>query len=460
MRSLRFRSVAPFALAGLVASMLASVPAWAQALGAWPQFQGGAGHPGASAGGPAPPYRQAWRFVSPDGAVSGAVIEDDVAIAVGSRTVYGIDVATGKEMWTLSRNGGPISIPAVGSRAGHRILVFVEEGAGGRTSLVGVDLDTRRERWRTPLEASSVADVTVEGPTAFVGDVEGSVYAVNLATGEIRWTADAGGRIEGTVAVADGRVFVSVPDPAARTVTVRAFEVAGGSSPWSAAQPVGSTAATIPAADEGTVVVGSSDRVVRGLDDSSGATRWESVALSPFFTANGAALDEGSAYIADLSGGIYRLDAGDGARVWDHQLNDRVVRSSPVVSGSAVLIGLNDGRLVALDATDGDLVWESAPSEGLIGAIAVSPRVVIAVKGGSRPGLIAYEHDPEGHLVDARSPTIPQPGTLAANFAIAFVACLIVISVPFRLVRDRLGPVDAEVDGDLDEEEDRGDEEP
>src|SRR5919204_276925 len=212
--------------------------------------------------------------------------------------------------------------------------------------------------------------------------------------------------------------------------------------------------------DRGRLANGVRDRRGYGQDDVDPVPQRRAGLGPPRRGANGAALDEGSAYVADLSGGIYRLDADDGARVWDHQLNDRVVRSSPVVSGSVVLIGLNDGRLVALDATDGDLVWESAPSEGLIGAIAVSPRVVIAVKGGSRPGLIAYEHDPEGHLVDARSPTIPQPGTLAANFAIAFVACLIVISVPFRLVRDRLGPVDAEVDGDLDEEEDRGDEEP
>jgi hypothetical protein len=111
-----------------------------------------------------------------------------------------------------------------------------------------------------------------------------------------------------------------------------------------------------------------------------------------------------------------------------------------VIAGGFILVGLNGGRLVAFDAEDGDLVWESPGSSGLVGQVALSHEVVVAVKGGKQPGLIAYEHDPEGALIEVPSPTVPDPALLVGAWAAAAIIAGAAILIPFRLTRSRFRP--------------------
>jgi hypothetical protein len=163
--------------------------------------------------------------------------------------------------------------------------------------------------------------------------------------------------------------------------------------------------------------------------------------------------------IADASGGVYRFDASSGRELWDHQLNELIVRSSPVFAGTSVLVGLNDGRLVALDAGTGHLVWQSRPTPGLIGAISLSPDAVIAVKGGRAPGLVAFVHDPGGSLTDVPSPTEVDVRKLFGNFAVAFAACVVGLYAPFRFLRHRSSGRGDEDEGNVGDTTDTDDDE-
>jgi outer membrane protein assembly factor BamB len=433
------RTRSHIALVALLLLVLAASPALAQTAGkpTWSQFQGGSGHPGALEDAPAPPYRQAWTFRAPEGALSGAVIVGSVAITVGERAVYGVDVATGRQVWQLIRNGGPLSMPAVGTAGGDQILVFLDESEGLGTSMVGVDLSSMRERWRVPLAATARSGVTVDGANAYAADAEGTVYAVSLEAGTLLWTAETIGRVEGPLAAADGNVYVVARDPDQQLVQVVALDPQTGDPRWEFSPRVGATTASVPAAGGGLVVIGAADRLVHGLGAEGGSERWTTLALSLFSPVSGAALDGGTMAIADASGGVYRLDASSGRQLWDHQLNELIVRSSPVFAGASVLVGLNDGRLVALDAGTGHLVWQSQPTPGLIGTISLSPDVAVAVKGGSAPGLIAFVHDPDGSLTDVPSPTEVDLAQLFGNFAVAFAACVVGLYAPFRFLRRR-----------------------
>ena len=371
------------------------------------------------------------------------MITGGTAIAVGEHAVYGIDLATGRQVWQLIRNGGPLSMPAIGMVARDEVLVFLDESSVG-PSIVGVDLSTLRERWRVPLDATARSGVTVDDATAYAADEKGTVYAVSLATGALLWTANTIGRVEGPLAVADATVYAVARDPDQQLVQLVALDPQTGDERWSFSPRVGVATASVPAAGDGQVVVGSADRLIRGLASSDGVERWEALSLSLFSPVSAPSDASGHILIADASGGMYRVDATDGSRVWDYQLNELIVRSSPVLAGSTALLGLNDGRLVAIDVGAGTLVWESAAEPGLIGTIALSPRAVVAVKGGRAPGLVAFAHDPDGALVDVPSPTKVDPGQLFGNFAIAFVACVVVIYLPFRTLRSRRGsPIDA-----------------
>lgn len=435
----------PFA--ALVAVALIAVIAWPvqaqQAAPVWSQFQGGPGHAGVLKDGPEPPYRPAWTFRVFGGALSGAVIVGDVVISVGRSAVYGIDLATGERRWQLVRNGGPISMPAVGVAANRQVLAFVDEAEGVGASLVGVDLTDMREVWRTPLEATSRSGVTVDGATAFIADDDGNIYAVNLATGALRWTAKAIGEVLAPPAVSDGIVHVSAIDSDSLRGQLLALDVRTGRKAWEFSPQVGVTTVSGPSAGDGSVVAGFEDRMVRSFVADGGEERWGALTISVFPPATAPAIQPGMVFVADFRGGLYRLNSRTGHRDWDHQNNDLVVRSSPVVSGGAVLLGLEDGRLVAFDISSGDLVWQGAPSPGSIGPIALSPDVVVAAvaaKGGSRAGLVAFKHDPEGTLVRDPSPTEVDPARLFGNYAIALVVTTLVLFVPLRLLARRLGP--------------------
>jgi len=471
------RSSLRAALAALSLVCLVTAPALAQAGGgvAWSQFQGGPAHLGTAPSAPLPPYRERWRFESPDGPVSGPVVVGDTAIAVGEHAVYAVALETGDLVWQVARNGGPLSMPAVGTTGDRQVLVYLDgpledENASPSTSpspsasvavspsagaspsvagdgtapvsdLVAIDLLDRVEVWRTGLQDTGRSGVAIDGDRAYVADDGGHVFAVELATGAVVWTAQALGRVDAPPAVADGSVYVVSRDPDQQKAQVLALDAETGERRWSFTPPSGAVAVSAASVADGTVVFGAADRLVRGLVSTDGAVRWDALSLTLFSPASGPAIRSGAVAVADASAGVYDIDPRDGSRKWDHQMNDLVVRSSPVFVGSYVLIGLNDGRLVAFDADTGDLVFETAASKGLIGQIALTPNLIVAPKGGlSRPGLIAFEHDPEGALVRIPSPTVPDLGRLLGGFAVAFLIAGAAILVPFRLLRARIAP--------------------
>src|SRR5918995_743804 len=351
--------VVVFSVAAVVASALAAASAFAQTSGGpeWPQFQGGPEHRGVSESAPAPPYRTRWTFTSPDGSgLSGAVIVDGLAISVGRASVYAVDVAEAAD-----------------------------------ASLVAISLEGQREVWRVPLGAESRSGVTVDGDIAYVGDQDGTLYAVDVADGTVRWTSEMSGRIDISIAASDGRAVAISRNDDSRRVVVAAHDADDGERLWQITPQLSATAASSAALTEDAVIIGLADRLVRAFGVEDGEERWSSLALQLFSPLTAPAVGDDAVYVADIGGGLYRLDPVDGGRGWSFQFNEVVVRSSPVIIDRWVLLGLNDGRLVAVDAASGRLTWQSAPSQGLAGTIAVSSEAIVAVRGGNDPGLVASD---------------------------------------------------------------------
>jgi len=407
------------------------------------------------------------------------VIFGGEAIALGEAAVYGVDLATGEVAWQVPRSGGPLSVPAVVAGTGGEpaLLLYLEgpdsdAGSGGGTpspsvtdspsgstappgdepgsELVAIELESHTELWRSPLGASSRTGVAVLDDAAYVGDEDGIVTAVGLVDGAVAWTKDvrkadgpcaglAGGRVDVPLAVADGRVIAVARDVDGASIAVTALDAADGTCRWQKSPQIGSSAASAAAAGDGSVFIGLADRLVRSLDGSDGEQAWGALALSVFSPVTSPALVGDALYVVDLGGGVYRIDAEGGERIWSYQLNEVDVRSSPVVAGSTVLVGLRDGRLVAIDAESGHLVWQSEATPGLIGAIALGRDAVVAVRGGRDSGLVAFEHDPGGALVDVPTPTELEAGTLAARAGAAAVIVLAAVLVPGFLARRRFG---------------------
>jgi outer membrane protein assembly factor BamB len=376
-------------------------------------------------------------------------------LAVGTTGVYGVDLRTGRQLWQTPRVEGPLAMPAVASTDGGTAVLFTA-GSGAGAGLVAVALKDRAQLWRTSLDASSRSGVTVDGGRAFVADDQGKVYAISVADGSVEWTAKTLGHVLAPAAVAGGRVFVTGRDVDNQRAEIVALDEQSGDVVWRFTPSVAGSTGSAPAVADGSVVAGVADRAVHALSAADGAERWTRLALSLFSPANAPAVAPDGVYAVDASGGLYRLDPATGERLWDYQFNQLVVRSSPVVSGSSVLVGLNDGRIVAVDASSGNLVWQSIATPGLIGPIALAGDVLVASKGGRQAGLVAYVHDPSGAPIDVPSPTRLDPGRLFGTYAIAFVIVLAVVLIPTRLASRRVGLPTWEAWEDVDEEGDAG----
>jgi outer membrane protein assembly factor BamB len=459
--------------------------------GGWTQFQGGPDHAGYVRDGPAPPFSEAWRFAEPLGGatsstgVSAPVVAGADVVVVGPEAVIEIGVGDGIERWRLPRDPGPPVPAGVGDVAGRPVAVYTEgfgpnppggtptgtstsgangsggastpsspsgagaasptagpgvPAAGGDAHLVAVDLrGDRSERWRVSLPSGSRTGVTIEGDGAYVGSNDGTVSAMDLSTGDLRWTARAGGFLQSPLAVSEGLVLVGITGGQDTTYSLAAFRVADGTEAWRYAPETAAQVAGVVAIADGVAYVGLADRTLRAISVVDGSERWTAQLNAPV-GPQGAPAVTGDAVIAvDVLGQIYRFDVATGERVWDQALNTTVLRSSPVVSGQHVLVPSGEGELFAVEILSGDLVWQGSSGSGLLRTLAVTPDRVIAVSGGLSPGLVAWTHDPAGSLIRIVTPTRLDPGRLVLGFLIGAVPVVVVLWLGGWLLAARLG---------------------
>jgi outer membrane protein assembly factor BamB len=167
------------------------------------------------------------------------------------------------------------------------------------------------------------------------------------------------------------------------------------------------------------VLIGSWDGVFHGLDAVTGAERW-SFAIDPApssgFCASkplecsrigsSAAVSDGKVYFGAGNGYVYALDAASGARVWGTLLGDPTlgveIWTSPAVYNGLVFTGVAShedspcvpGRVVALDASTGAVVWTFYATDPAVVGVGVwsSPAIDTSVSpavvyiGTSNPG--------------------------------------------------------------------------
>ena len=129
-----------------------------------------------------------------------------------------------------------------------------------------------------------------------------------------------------------------------------------------------------------TIVVGSEDGTVYGIDRASGAMQWQRATGGPVRAS--AAVDGSTAYVGSLDGNVYALDTTDGSVRWQRDLGYEIVSSATVADG-LVIVGA-DG-LYALDAATGESQWHVDTSDVVVSSPAVAHGTVVV---GSNDGSV------------------------------------------------------------------------
>jgi outer membrane protein assembly factor BamB len=450
------------------------------ALADWDQFQGGPSHEGISDG-PSAPLEVAWsnddiemEDVDVTGGLSSPVVANDgTIVAVGPHEVFGFDGDDGSEIFSAERDLGPSVQPAIGEGPDGPVAVFVE-GFGGRgpattstptgspaptgeepaddfdSHMRALDLRTGEPVWTSPVQLDDVVRTPVasDGTSAYVGDVSGIVTAVDLASGEARWTTELETPIAGAVAIDGERAFVSTVGEQQTPGVVVALDTSTGEEVWRTGEAAGlGNVVSGPVVADGRIFALEPGNVV-ALDIRDGHLLWRTEIVNPQttpFSPQGIAslapvAADGQVFVVDVTGRVYALDARTGAERWDHALNDPSQLTPPILTADHVLVPTNSGTLSAVDRRTGHLAFELDSGGAFLRGLADAGDILIGVTGAEDVRIVAFGADPDVPLIDVPSPTTIDVAKLLAGFALGALPIGIALLLLARPLQRRLGP--------------------
>lgn len=321
--------------------------------GPWSAFGGDARHSGAANVVGPQNSNVRWRRKLEGAVVPGPVIGADGSVLAASNggVLHALDPKTGRDRWRFDGGGGygsDLSTSPLVTKRGDILW------PGPSDTLFALDRDGH-PRWRRAFDATVLSPARGPGHRVYVSDMGGGLTALDDRTGRVAWRvalgdggsyASAAVARDGTVYGAAGNDLVAVRDAGGRGVVRWRHRTRG-------------TIEVSPAvARDGTIVIGSNDRIERGVRPD-GSERWR-YNLGNLTYSSVAITANGMAAFGDHRGGVTVVDARTGRQIVRHvglprsaALSDAGVWTAPVLDKRGdVYFGTRPGHIYGF-APDG-----------------------------------------------------------------------------------------------------------
>src|SRR3982750_3348154 len=323
----------------------------ATAIDAQSMFRGDAIHSG-TYGGPAPRqfHRVKWKFPTGDRVMSSPVFKDNVIYFGGDDgNVYAVDAATGRQIWKRATNGPVPATPAIadgtvyiGSYDGKFYAFNAQTGAlkwkfttDGERRFEAKGLHGMQPKNQTIADAfdTFLSSPVVADGAVYFGSGDGNVYALDSATGDLRWKFKTGDVVHASPALADGVLFFGSWDS-----YFYAVDAATGKEKWRfhggedslMHNQVGFQSS--PAVVNGTVYTGCRDSNLYALDAATGKEKWRFNNEMSWVNAT-PAVNQGKIFFATSDSSLFHIiDAANGKSVHKQQTK-AFMFSSPAIAG-------------------------------------------------------------------------------------------------------------------------------
>lgn len=254
---------------------------------------------------------------------------------------------------------------------------WTQPGGSPSKSMGHLALGTTLTRvWSTGIAGGSKRERLGAAPVVaenrlFVEDVKGVLHAYAADTGAVLWSAQIAtdkknreARFGGGVSYDDGKVFAT--DGIGDTV---AFSAADGKELWRV-RPGGPLRGA-PTVGNGAVYVVSQDNQLFALSQVDGSTQWSqagSLESQGVFGVSAPAVGRGTVVAGFSSGELNAYRYENGRTLWQDTLSRTSISTSvssladidasPVIDQSRVYAVGEGGRMVALELTTGQRLWE------------------------------------------------------------------------------------------------------
>jgi outer membrane protein assembly factor BamB len=323
---------------------------------------------------------------------SGATAPAAPAAATPSSVAPPGTVAAGQLAWKFKAGDMADYSPAVSGgvvyAVGNDALNPADKRFAG--SLYALDAATGAVRWKSTIAGGQWSAPVVSGDLLYVGAWDTYLHALDAATGTERWKFKTGDDLQCAPVVSGGVVYAgSAATDESGQGSLFALDAATGALLWTFKTdgPVSDSTAV----SGGFVYVvssgGTDPGTVYALDAATGAERWTFATGGWGFTP---AVSGGLVYVGTNDNYLYALDATTGAKRWKSEV---AADGAPAVSGGVIYAGSNDGYLHALDAASGVERWSSRTSGWVWSSPAVSGGLVFAADPAREDRGYVYAFD-------------------------------------------------------------------
>ena len=198
------------------------------------------------------------------------------------------------------------------------------------------------------------AGISTDGRSMFTANTVGEVYALDLKSGQKKWSFKTGGKVYSTPAYHNGVVIVGSSDHYIYGLNAKTGELI-----WKA--EANKAVLGSPAVAKGKAYIGASDGIFRAIDVKSGKTIWTFDQVKGYVSTL-PTLADGKVIFGSWQNGFYALDQKSGKLIWEWSNGhaNRMFSAAacyPVVVNNKVFIVAPDRFMTAIDLKTGKTIW-------------------------------------------------------------------------------------------------------
>lgn len=366
-----------------------------------------------------------WTYQTGAGVYSSpAIVGNKIYVGSTNGNLYCLDKYEGTLIWSYSAGQAIYSSPAVDSGKVYFLSdngIFYALNAENGSLVWSKSIGDGAWDWSSP---------AIHNGYVFVSSSTGSLYSLNANTGDVNWvkTFDNAGffRVSpnSPISIVNGKVYTGTHSFAGDP-TLFAVDEATGNIIWSYTTTgfINDNGATILDGDgDGNLevyfgVAITSGNAVVCLNESNGNEIWTQNING--WTTSTPAIHNGKLFIGSNDGKLYALNASNGAYIWSYQTGDEVW-SAPAVSGDGkVCFGSLDHTYYCLDENTGNLIWSYFTGQSrAMSSPAISDGLLVA---GNENGNVYAFGTPENLKLVSPLQTAPfatMGDTISATFTI------------------------------------------
>ena len=223
---------------------------------------------------------------------------------------------------------------------------------------------TAKIDWSSNIGKTERYDFTpaLDSSAVYANNAAGEIVKLDATNGHQVWRINVGEPISGGIGIGAGILIVG-----SKAGYVHAYDVAGKTL-WKA--KVSSEILSVPRYFDGMVIARTGDNHIFGLDATDGSRKWVYERTTPALSLRssvGLVVDSGAVYAGFAGGKMVAIRADNGKLLWEATVAqpkgvteiERIadITSLPVIDGPLVYAVAYQGRVAAVDRRSGKVLW-------------------------------------------------------------------------------------------------------